>query len=308
MTDQNTEVIETDQQPDNEVTTNEAAQQDASHPTDAGDVWEGEFDPDTPPELMDGHDSVKGDPAESMDEETPDADVESDLEAQYRAQLGSDEKLPKPILVKYKGKYIDVQTVDELRDLAERGVMATQKAAELAEIKRSLEGISQEDIDLLRRARQGDREALEALVSSPSSPQPDPALSEAETVAREILESPYAEKIKATMQMVPPQQREVFAQNPQMLRALQRDFEDGTAEKLMPTVERLVAVRGMDFLSAYRQAAIEVLGSQESRQQQAKSLSANPGARASVTDHQPEPDIWEMSSEDFRRLMDKARR
>jgi len=274
------------------------------------DVWDEDFDVDSVESDMDGQpagsDAQGEEPAE-----TESAKEESDrelLEKLYREQLEGEVEFDRPLVIKYKGKYLDIKSAKELKDLAEKGVMATQKASELAEYKRMLEGIDPDDIELIRRARAGDVDAANALLQKGPAPEPMPEnYSQAERIAQEILGAPYAEEFREAVSLVPESQRQMFVENPALLGGLKADFENGTAQKLMPKVERYMAVQGMDFISAYRQAAMEVIGKAGERESKAKQLSSAPSVGQSVIGEPPPKDVWDMSKEEFESLMTRMR-
>ena len=305
------EALTDGQQPMSEQPVDDTATQGGSEEGAAAvDVWDEDFDIDGVESDRDGHaagsESQGDEPAE-----TEPVGEESDrelLEKLYREQLEGDVEYDRPLVIKYKGKYLDIRDAKELKDLAEKGVMATQKASELAEYKRMLEGIDPDDIELIRRARAGDVDAANALLQKGPAPEPMPeSFSEAERIAQEILSAPYAEQFREAVNLVPESQRKMFVESPALLAGLKADFENGTAQKLMPKVERNMAVQGMDFISAYRQAAMEVIGKSEERESKAKQLSSAPSVGQSVIGEPPQRDIWDMSKEEFEALESRMR-
>jgi hypothetical protein len=288
------------------------------------DVWESEeFDINNNPEAVGGSDTdeIGGEHTETeeqTDKQQPEDEVSesnvSDWEAKYKEQIQNpDAKLDKPILLKVKGKIIELDTVNDIRDLAERGIGSTAKFQEMAEQRKFIQelenaGISKEDIDLLVKARRGDAEAANALLGKEPPQQvqtQDTTVSpEAEAVAQEIIDAPYANEAKEALSLIPEEQRNQLVTNPQFLRGIKTDFERGVAQKLMPKVEKYVLVNGMDFLSAYAKAGQEVFGN--GVDEKAKTLTSKPRVGSSVMKQEPQ-DPWSMDDETFRRAMENIR-
>jgi hypothetical protein len=237
--------------------------------------------------------------------ESSDTDTDVNLDDMYRQQLDSEAKLDKPVLIKYKGKVIDVNDANELRDLAERGIAATYKLQEAAEIRKQYEGITPEDIELLKRFKAGDTSVVDELAVE--RPTVDTTTEEVNSIASEILSAPYAEQFKSFVEVLPPMDKQQLSSNPRLLNGLKIDFESGTAQKLMPLVERYVSVNGMDFISAYTKAGKEVLSKDSARKKTMEQLSATPKPNTSVNTTPP-TDVWSLDSETFRKLGNQIRR
>jgi hypothetical protein len=236
--------------------------------------------------------------------------VDADWDGMYKTQIDSESglALDKPILLKHKGKVLEIKDAKDLRDLAERGLGATSKFQEMAEQRKMLDGITGEDIDLLRRARDGDAEAMNQLVSkqnvSPEEVQKQQYVEQSEQIATEIIGSDYADQFKEALGLFPESQRYEVATNPRFMGGLKQDFDKGIAQKLMPSVQKYMAVDGMEFIEAYARAGKEVLGG--GRSKKAEKLSSAPSASSSVQREEP-VDIWEMDSDQFSRIMGSTR-
>jgi hypothetical protein len=257
------------------------------------DVWSEDFDVTTQP-------TAEVNPQDKPADDEVNKDV--NLEDLYKQQLASqDAKLDKPILVKYKGKVVDIDDINELRDMAERSIAATVKLQEAAELRKQYEGITQEDIELLRRFKDGDTSVINELAVDRA---PENQISEVDTIATEILSAPYAEQFKGFVDILNPADRKLLASNPRVLGGLKVDFENGTATKLMPLVERKMAINGMDFLTAYKEAGREVMEHGDTRKQSVEQLTATPAPTTSVK-QQPKQDVWSMDSSTFKKLFNK---
>ncbi len=220
----------------------------------------------------------------------------------YDTQLAdeADKTLDNPILLKHKGKVIDITSAKELRDLAERGLGATAKYQEMSEQRKMLDGITPEDIDMLRRYKDGDETVLNEL----STPRESNETNDIDTVAQTILDSSYADDFKGLVGKLPASDKTLISTDSRVLKGLQIDFESGTAQKLMPLVERYMAVKGIPFLEAYTTAGKEMFSG--SRQSAAEKLTAQPSANSSVKTT-PEQDAWAMDTASFNKIMNRGR-
>ncbi|RLA62049.1 MAG: hypothetical protein DRQ78_08305 [Epsilonproteobacteria bacterium] len=220
----------------------------------------------------------------------------------YAKQLDgeTDKQLDNPILLKHKGKVIDISSAKELRDLAERGLGATSKYQEMAEQRKMLDGITSEDIDMLRKFKAGDQTVLNELATPRESNQEN----EIDTVAQTILDSNYANEFKGLVGNLSATDKTLISTDPRVLRGLQIDFESGTAQKLLPLVERYMAVKGLPFLEAYTTAGKEMFSGD--REKAGAKLVSQPSATSSVTTT-PEQDPWAMDESSFKKIMSRGR-
>jgi len=220
----------------------------------------------------------------------------------YAKQLDSetDRQLDNPILLKHKGKVIDISSAKELRDLAERGLGSTAKYQEMAEQRKMLDGITPEDIDMLRQFKAGDQSVLNEL----STPRESNNDNDIDTVARTILDSSYADDFKGLVGNLSATDKTMLSTDSRVLRGLQIDFESGTAQKLMPLVERQMTVNGLPFLEAYTTAGEEMFSG--NREKAGEQLVSQPSATSSVTTA-PEQDAWAMDSDSFNKIMSRGR-
>ena len=274
------------------------------------DVWDESFKVDTLPD----NNNDGGQPSEPQaDEVSQSVDNVNDVDwdSLYKEQLDAkDAKLDKPILLKVKGKILEIDSLQDIRDLAERGTAATQKFQAMAEQRKFIQklesaGVSEDDIDLLRRARMGDQAAAQQLLTKEAGPEPvaDNIIA-SEQIAQEVLSADYADKFKDTLSLIPEGVRERYAYDPQFMAGLKHDFDAGVAQKVMPLVEKYVMVKGMDFIEAYAKAGQEVFGNQ--REEKARSLSAKPNVGSSVKKQEP-IDVWAMDDSQWQRLNGSVR-
>jgi hypothetical protein len=245
-------------------------------------------------------------PAEEPKEPKQEQPTDESLDNLYRQQLEkTDMKLDNPILVKYKGKVIDISDANELRDLAERGIGATVKLQEAAELRKQFEGITPDDLELLRKYKGGDESVLNELATPRETVNETEA--EIDAIATDILNSNYSTQFKGLVGTLAPKDRQLLQSDPRILGGLKIDFESGLAQKIMPMVERKMSVNGLDFLTAYTQAGKEVMDKGDTRKKSVEQLTAAPNSTTSVKT-QPKEDIWSMDSATFQKLFNKQQR
>ncbi len=169
---------------------------------------------------------------DTSDDTSTEPDTNVTLDDRYSTQLGdADGKLDKPVLIKVDGEVMEITTINELRDMAERGTSVTKKFQKLAEDRRQLEA---------QLAELGQEPKIAESVES-----------EIDIVANEILESNYADDFKSDVSRLPKEAAEVLSTNPQMLKGLSVDYGSGLAQQIMPEVKREMIVKSVDFITAY---------------------------------------------------------
>ncbi len=196
--------------------------------------------------------------------------------------------LDKPLVVKVKGKVYDLKSMDQIRDLVEKGFMATQKTQQLAELKRELMKEQNPDITNEDMALQETEDAVER-------------------ISQEILNSDIAEDFKGVISSIPTSDREQFRQDPNLLGMLQVDVKNGLTKKIMPSVERYMALENMSFREAYGLSAKNYYDSMQMKDNRVKTLTSVPDNTSSVTKTEKQ-DIWDMSDKEYRSLMSTERR
>jgi len=216
-----------------------------------------------------------GDDITNDSDDKPTDDV--DLNTLYSEQLGdADAKLDKPILIKVDGEVIKLDTINDLRDMAERGTSVTKKFQKLADDRRVLEA------------------QLQALGETPDVV--DESGSEIDSIANGILQSSYADDFKSSVSQLPSEVRETLSTNPQVLKGLSLDFESGLAQQIMPQVKREMTVKGLDFIQAYVSVGQKLESSKASVQKQRQVLKSEPKQTSHTTSV---VDVDGMSQSDF---------
>ncbi len=235
-----------------------------------GDVWAEEFD-------------VNDEPKEEVVKATE--PVEESTEAEYVTEGLGD--LDKPIVIKYKGKTFDIANMDQIRDLMERGMGATQKLQELAEMRKELHKEQNPDMT---------EQELSNIDTSV----------EVESIAQKIANSKYVDAFKGIVETLPDDVTDKLRSDPRMLEGLRVDTESGLAQKIIPLAERYMAIEGLSFMEAYIKGGNEVNQSAKSRSQSIDKLTAVPKSTGNVEVKQK--DVWDISDSEFRSLMDSERR
>jgi hypothetical protein len=219
-------------------------------------------------------------PAEDPDKKVDETADDTDLNSLYRKQLDDvDAKLDRPVLIKVDGEVIELNTVNELRDMAERGTAVTKRFQKLAADRKVLEA------------------QLEALGEVPSV---EPA-NEIDDIAQEILDSDYADTFRDDVSKLPADVKTMLSGDAQILRALSVDYASGFAQKIMPQVRRSMTVNGMSFKEAYTAAGAQYYNSKRKSEDSIKTLSSQPKQNTSQFS---EPDVSSMSDDEFEKYFD----
>ena len=247
---------------------------------------------------------------ESDSDDDSDGDVATEptteeLDELYKSQMASpDAKLDKPIVIKVAGKVYKVDSVAELKNLAELGTSSTQKFQAIAKHRRTLDymednDIRQEDLDQLVQSR-GEAPVLR-----------DANVNATEDVAQSILDSDIADEFTRLASELPDDVKQMMSTNPNMMSGFAHDVRSGVAGAIASSVARYMNVNGMNHMQAYSRARDEFVsqnqGSQKPQQQQKPSpqqmLKNQPKPRGSVkAPSLSREDIDKMSEEDFNRF------
>ena len=82
----------------------------------------------------------------------------------------------------------------------------------------------------------------------------------------------------------------------------QSNIQDGLAQKVLPIVERTMAIKGLDFVTAYTQA-VQSLEGGSPMPKKTNPLTAEPRGNTLGVKAEPKQDVWSMSSDDFKQYM-----
>ena len=223
---------------------------------------------------------------------------DDDLNALYSAQMGdADMKLDKPILVKYNGKVHKVDSVNELKSLAEQGISITKKSQRmsdqttlLAELEAN--GYTAADLRALATADKG--EELTKM---------EPNQVEIDEIATGILESDYADDFRGFVGEMPDVAVDEISKNPQILNGLAKDIESGLAQNLMADTRRNMDLHGMGFVEAYINSGNKYHESKQVNQKKRNTLASQP-----KQNNRPQPkqkDTRDMSIAELDAMIDK---
>ena len=247
------------------------------------DVWSEDFDIDgnTQPEV----------------EDTPDEPVELSMDDLYSQSLDDDKEM-EPVLVKYKGKVHEVKSKQEMRDLMERGIGSTAKFQEMAEDRKFLQYLEDNNVD---------KDKIDAFIASQGE-QPvesDNAESQVEEVAQQIVASPYADDFREVATSLPENIRAQMQSDPRLMQDFAGDVESGLAQKIMPKVSRLMDIQGLDFFTAYATAGQSLEQTTQRQTQSRDTLSSQPSQN--IRSKSDNTSVWDMPLKDFNRFMDTDR-
>jgi len=219
-----------------------------------------------------------------------------DLDGLYKAQMdNSDSVLDKPMLIKINGKVTEINNVNDMKDLMERGLGATKSFQQIAEHKKTIQFLEDNNLSM---------EDLNQLVTANGN-EPitqDETAVQVETVAQTILDSDYASDFKSTADMLPDDIREQMGKNPGLLKDFYGDVQSGLAQQIMPKVEQLMAIKGMDFFQAYGVAGQALNNNNTDMEQKKQTLRSQPKPNSQSLDSN-NTDIWSMSDSEFDKYM-----
>lgn len=234
-------------------------------------------------------------PEDAPEDVKADKDEPLDLESLYAAQMSNkDASLENPILIKMNGKVVEVDNINDLKDMAERSLGATKKYQEMAEDRKVIEFMKSNNISM---------EALNQLIVSRGEV-PVETVSHTEKdiqvqqVVDKISSSAYADDFRNGVSFLPDNVKSELANSPELLDGLYGDFESGLAQKVMPLVEKSMSIRNMNFVDAY----VEAVQSLDNKPVN-NPLTAEPRGNTFGIKAEPKKDIWALSSEEFRKYM-----
>ncbi len=233
-------------------------------------------------------------PAEEEPEKTQ--IEEPNIDELYTAQMSdADAKLDKPILLKVNGQVIEVDNINDLKNMAEMGTGAQQKFKDIAGFKETQQfmeanGISKEDLQALI-ASKGQQEVTV-----------DTDATAVDQIATQILNSSYADDFKGSMSQMPEHVKTEISSNPQLLQGLGIDFESGLAQTIMPHISREMATKNLDFVKAYVSVGKRLADTQETTEKQKTMLKAKPTVTQGVPSSNK--DVWDMDKGEFDKYFD----
>ena len=251
-------------------------------------AWDEDFDMDAPV------------PSEDAPQETDKIVAEPiDLDGLYTSQMEDKESaLDKPILIKLNGKVTEITNINDMKDLMERGLGSTKKYQEMAEDRKVIEFMNNNGISM---------ETLNQLVTSDGSVPIESNNSQQDMQVQQVVDkisnSAYVEEFKSGVSFLPDNVKDTIGNSPELLDGLYGDFESGLAQKVLPIVERTMAIKGLDFITAYVQAAQSLEGGSKPIEKKVNPLTAEPRGNTLGVKAEPQKDIWSMSSDDFKQYM-----
>ena len=267
------------------------------------------------------------------DNNEPKPDEEFDV-----AKWVNEYELPHSVTLKDRDLQIEVKSLAELRDLANKAINYTRKTQELAPIRKVADyavqhNISIDDLQTLADLKSGNKDALAELAKrnsidiydvdttkeyQPSEQVAYREISEAEMVAQEIAQdNALFGRVKDALTYVPLKVGEQIVSDAKLLSAFKDDVANGVAMQVMPQAVKNYNLYGGDFIEHYvkvangmfaptQEQAPEFTGdvkpSNPSSQSKAKASVGSSGVSTSAG----ELDLWDNVSED--ELMDRIRR
>ncbi len=257
---------------------------------DAGsDVWSEDFDMDGDAPTEDAPEAAK----EVVDEPI-------DLDGLYSAQMeDKNSKLDKPVLMKLNGKVVEIDNINDMKDLMERGLGATKKYQEMSEDRKVIEfmnnnGISMETLNQLIKS-----DGSVPIESNQNSQQD----MQVQVVVDKISNSAYVDDFKNGVAFLPDNVKGFISDSPELLDGLAGDFESGLAQKVLPIVEKTMAIKGLEFIDAYTQAVQSLNAGSKPTEKKINPLSAEPRGNILGVKAEPAKSVWDMDSTEFKKYM-----
>ena len=257
---------------------NEAHESSDEAADETGDTSDNGDDDDT------NDDDVSGDD-ESGDtlDETDDSDAADDSDSGDNGQDNDNSEF-EPVQVRVGDRTVEVNSREELLALASKGLdsvnIVPNKDSDNDKFMQQ-GGLTQDDLRVLIAAKGGDANAIAKLAQmgnvdldeidadDASSFQPTFNLqqqSEVEQVASGILkDEAHAAAFKQTLTSVPESFQQAITQDAGRLSAFSEHIRSGLAEKVIPMVQKELALRGGDFFQTYAKIGSEVAAGMNNR-------------------------------------------
>lgn len=237
------------------------------------DVEEGTEEPDETEEEVDEPDvDSDEEPEDEESEDNPETDEDKDEvdqptdESTEEADDKSEPQEPEIYKIKAVGTEVEF-TLDELKELASKGLDYTKKMQEIVPWKKQIammkeHGVSQDDVNLLIDLKKGNKDAILSLmkdsgidpldvdVDKVSYRPNDYSSSDQQLALRETVSrlSADTEVYSRTERIVDtewdPVSRTKLLANPSMIEGLQYDIKSGMYDRVMPTALKLKALDG----------------------------------------------------------------
>jgi len=233
-------------------------------------------------------------PQKESDEPKEESQSIDDLEKLYQEQQEKGFNLEKPIVAKVDGKLLKIDDPKDVASLINKGLDYTKKTQELAQYRNTLQFLSENGLDNIDALKQ-------ALVQgvNPEAIQETPAeVNEVEQVASTILSSPDADDFKSLVSQLPDEAKGLLQSDARVLSGLYGDFKSGLAQQALPLVHQYMAVKGMDFISAYLTAGSDIKNNSQKASAKKDVLSSEPKAKGKKT-KLVDKDLFELSDEEF---------
>jgi len=221
-----------------------------------------------------------------------------DLDVLYKTQMSDDTTLlDKPILIKINGKVTKIDNINDLKNLSERGLSATQKMQGIAEERKRLQflddnGITEDDLNSLLAGKG---------ISEPITQ--DETAVQVEEVAQTILDSDYASDFKSTADMLPEDIRAEMGKNPKLLNDFYGDIQSGLAQQILPTLAEVMNIKNVSFFEAYGMVGDRLAKDDSGIELKKQTLRSQPKPNSQSLDSN-NVDIWSMDDAAFNKYMD----
>jgi len=271
--------------------------------------------------------NVEEETPENVEEETPEEGDTKDLEQPNTENQGDDldneeEDSSEGRTIKWKGQEIFIKN-DEIDTFLQKGFDYTKKTQDLAKYRPFIEminekGLTYEDLVTYFDAKNGNTEAIAEIMkqaqvealdideNSTYTPKVEQKNYELNDIIEDIKgDETYGLKVDSYIAAIPDNAKQVFIENPNILKGFYEDVKAGVADKVMPEVIKSMAINpNADFLDTYQSIGRQVFQNQPQKEEVEEKETTKPEAsretkkRASISkknnskinDHK---DIWE---------------
>jgi len=234
---------------------------------DVADSDVGDIEPDDEPD-----DEVNGDDTETSEEEVEQPQENNEASNEGSNSDESDDNTPDTPTqefapLKVSGKYIPINSMEELYTLASGGAAVTQKLQAISGHKKAIaimenQGLSEVDLSLLAEIKRGSKDALASLIKesgidsmditdeisdgyNPGRFIPDDRQLSLQEVQKEIsVDKEYALTQNLVNNFLDPKSQEMVVERPELIRGLHEDIKSGAYDYYSGHAQKLKLMDG----------------------------------------------------------------
>ncbi len=269
-----------------EVTNDDVSDMDdekfAEHYEKVGEADNGDTDDGSDDDDLDGDDDSKAEP---------------DLDGEYVKQMETaDAKLSEPILIKVDGSVMKIDSINDLKNMAEKAAGAAKAFQAIAADTKTIgflkdNNISQDDLLNIINSK-----GVQPIIKDA----PSESQVEIDSLITSIEQSDYADAFVGSIESLPQDAIDDIGNDPAILKVLSNEFTNGYGQQIMPHVKQEMIVKGVNFVTAYENVGrrlIEQKKNVDTNKDVLNTISKTKGngSKASVTSDS----VMGMSGDDF---------